>query len=65
MEFDEYIWKKKIKVKDIARETGISMTTLSLIRFLKTTPRLDTAMKIFEYTNGVVTLKELLPRNKR
>jgi len=62
MDLDEYVWRKKMTLKKIALDTGICAVTLSNIKASKITPKLSTALKICIFTNGEVTIEELLPK---
>jgi hypothetical protein len=61
MDLDTYAWKNRITIKKIAEDTGLCPLTLGHIRALKRMPRMDTAMKLSAYTNGDVSLVEMMP----
>ena len=62
MDLDTYAWQKRISIKKIAEDTGLCPLTLGHIRALKRMPRMDTAMRLFEYTNGEISLFEMMPK---
>lgn len=65
MDLDEYVWRRKVTLKKMSEETGICAVTLSQLRNFKVTPKLDTALKIHEVTNGEVSYLEMLPPEAR
>lgn len=65
MDLDEYVWRRRVTLKTISKETGIHPNTLSLIRNLKITPSLDTALRLAAFTKGEVDYLEMLPTKVR
>lgn len=60
MDLDEYLWKTKTKMKDLARKTGYSTASIYLIRNRKNTPNLMNALRLYDATDGMVTLEEMV-----
>jgi len=61
MDFDEWVWRRKITLKKIGDETGICPATLSHIKNRKIVPKLDTALMLSAYSDGEISLNDLLP----
>jgi len=64
MDLDEWLWRKRLTIKQVAKETEICPATLSHIKNKKISPNLQTALTLREYSNGEIELLELLPKNK-
>ena len=65
MNLDEYLWRNKITVREMAKKINVSEQTLSLIKREKVSASLDFALKIHEITDGKVTLFETLTPDKQ
>lgn len=60
MDLDEYCWKKKKRLVDLAKKIGTTPATLSNIKTKKTMPSLLVAIKLNEITHGEVDFHSLL-----
>lgn len=60
MDLDEWLWRKKITMREFSERTGIHWNMLSGIKRKVRVPRLDNAIIIHKMTNGEVTFEQLL-----
>ncbi len=63
MRLVEYLLREKLKGRngyEFAEKVGISTGHLHQIKFGKSAPRIDVAVRIVEVSGGVVTLDDLL-----
>ena len=60
MFLDEWFWRKKITKRQMAKDLGIHPQTVYTVIERKHTPSLFTALAIYKYTKGEVTIFELL-----
>lgn len=65
MDFDEFVWRYRKTLLEISEETGIHALTLSNIKRFKSSPKLETALILYEYCEGKVKLEEMLPSKQR
>jgi len=61
MKIAEYLDKYKTPIRHFARQIGVAESTLRNILEGKYELKLATAYKIYEVTEGQVTLEEMLP----
>lgn len=64
MDLDEYLWRNKLNAKEFARQCGLSQATILFVKKKRVIPRLDTAMKILQHTNGQVTFEDMLVKDE-
>ena len=60
MELDEFMWRKKLTVRSFSEILGCCALTVHNARNKKVSPKMLLAYKIMNYTDGCVTLDELL-----
>lgn len=60
MDIDEYLWRHKKSVVDLAAEIGITPNSLIHYKKRRRTPNLFIALRIRQVTNGEVTFVEML-----
>lgn len=60
MDLDEYLWRNKITLDKCKQEVGLSQAALCSLKRRKTSPSLLSALKLFEFSKGKITLEELL-----
>lgn len=60
MELDEWLWRNKCTQRKMAKAIGVHTQTLFNMIKKNRTPTLFTALAIQKFTNGQVTLEELL-----
>jgi|GEM_PF-2614509 len=65
MDLDEWLWRNKCTRRKIARAIGIHHQTIFNILSKTRTPALFTAIAIEKFTNGAVTIEELLNEEDR
>lgn len=65
MDLDEYVWRNKTTLKAVADETGICQATISHLKNKKIVPKLTTAIKLFEMSDGEIDFVSMLPEKDR
>lgn len=60
MELDEYLFRNRLTVTDMARDLNYARSTLSSVKSKTVKPGKKLAKLIEDYTNGEVSMKELL-----
>lgn len=62
MDLDEYIWRKKITSKDIAKKIDTTPMSIKNIKYREHSPGLFTALKLFYESNGEIPLEKILSK---
>jgi len=60
MDLDEYMWRKKIKCKNMSEQTGISAVAIQQYKHRRCTPNLLKALQIQAFTKKDIPLEEML-----
>lgn len=60
MDLDEYLWRKKKTLTDLANDIGCARETLSVYKQRKSTPNLFLALKIYYASGKEISLEKLL-----
>ena len=63
MRLEEYLAKYRTPIIQIAKAIGVSRPTINRILQGDFDMKLSTAWKLSQYTEGAVSLEELLPKN--
>jgi hypothetical protein len=61
MNFEDYLWYHKLTNKEASIALGLDYASVANLKKRNRVPRLDTAMLVHEYTNGEVSLDEMMP----
>ena len=61
MKLEKYLKKNNLSVREFARQSKISHTSIQRYKTGERTPRLEVALKIEKLTNGEVKVKDLCP----
>ena len=65
MRLNEYLYKKNISARRMADDLGLHYQTLYNYLRKKTTPRVDIAKNIVDYTKGLVTMNDLISTKRK
>ena len=60
MEVREFMWLAKMSAKELSKEMSCSQNSIGKIRRKNCTPSLLTAIKLLDFSNEAITLKDLL-----
>ncbi len=62
MDLNEYLWRTKTKMKDLAERTGYCTASLHLMKKGQGSPSLINAFRIYYATNGHIKLEEMVKK---
>ena len=61
MELDEFLWRSKLSQRQFSKKTGINAVTISNMKNFTSIPNLKTAMIIHKFSEGKISLIEMIP----
>lgn len=65
MDLDEWMWRNKCSIREIAEGTGLSMQTIFNLKRKSKSPTLNTGVAVCIFTNNEVQIQDLIPEEDK